>query len=87
MINGLHHKEFPDQHYKASYLDQHIVEKSFFHNLVIIRKGHNDEETSSPGLIKRELALGKVTLGLWDIKTTPAGEDEMRPVPPLQSGA
>jgi len=56
LVDGLNHVEYPLQGYKPSYFDQNIVEIAFFHNLVFIRKGSNDEKANAPDLIGRELA-------------------------------
>jgi hypothetical protein len=55
LTDGLNHVEFPVQDYSPTYFDQHIVEISFFHNLIIIRKGDNTERPNVPVLIQREL--------------------------------
>ena len=56
LVDGLNHSEYPIANYTPTYLDRHIVEIVFFHNLVLIRKGQNDETTNMPSLIERELA-------------------------------
>jgi demethylmacrocin O-methyltransferase len=55
LIDGLNHVEYPTEDYRPNYFDQNIVEMAFFHGLILIRKGSNDEKTSNPSLIKREL--------------------------------
>jgi hypothetical protein len=59
LVDGLNHVEFPIVNYKPDYFDQSIVEISFFHNLVFIRKGNNDEKTNASGLIQGELAAAQ----------------------------
>jgi demethylmacrocin O-methyltransferase len=59
LADGLNHVEFPIEHYAPTYFDQHIFEISFFHNLIIIRKGDNSERTNLPVLIQRELEAGR----------------------------
>lgn len=56
LVDGLNHIEYPIADYQPNYFDQHIVEIAFFHNLVIIRKGQNDEQSNTPELVVRELA-------------------------------
>jgi len=56
LADGLNHVEYPLEGYRPSYFDQNIVEIAFFHNLVFIRKGNNDEKANAPEFIKRELA-------------------------------
>jgi len=57
LVDGLNHVEYPIAHYQSNYFDRNIVEIAFFHNLVIIRKGANDEKSNAPALIQRELAV------------------------------
>ena len=42
-VDGLNHKEFVLPDYKPDYEDLHITALHFYHNLVFIYKGHNDE--------------------------------------------
>lgn len=56
LVDGLNHVEYPIAGYVPNYFDQNIVEIAFFHNLIFIRKGNNDEKTNAPELIQRELA-------------------------------
>ena len=60
LTDGLNHVEYPINEYKPDYFDQHIVEIAFFHNLIFVRKGSNDEKPNAPGLIDRELAAAGV---------------------------
>lgn len=55
LSDGLNHAEYPIQGYEPSYLDKNILEIAFFHNLVFIVKGNNDETTNAPHLLKAEL--------------------------------
>ncbi len=43
LVDGLNHEEFIKSGYIPSYLDQHITALHFYHNLVFIQKGRNDE--------------------------------------------
>ena len=56
LVDGLNHMEFPIANYRPTFYDENIVEISFFHNLVFILKGKNDERTSCPGHIQAEIA-------------------------------
>lgn len=56
LADGLNHVEYPVVDYKPNYFDLHIVEIAFFHNLIFICKGTNDEKTNAPEHIQRELA-------------------------------
>ena len=58
LVDGLNHAEFPIKDYKPSYFDQNIVEIAFFHNLVFICKGNNQEKTNASPLIEDELRMG-----------------------------
>jgi len=57
LVDGLNHVEYPVPNYQPTYFDKHITEIAFFHNLVIIRKGKNDEATNIPELVAREFAF------------------------------
>ena len=50
LVDGLNHAEFELPDRVPTYTDQHIVAMHFYHNLVFIRKGPNDEgSTRRPG--------------------------------------
>jgi hypothetical protein len=53
LTDGLNHVEYPVASYKPDYFDQHVVEIAFFHNLIFIRKGNNDEKTNLPELLQQ----------------------------------
>lgn len=55
LVDGLNHVEYPVPDYRPTYFDQNIVEISFLHNLVFIRKGSNDEKTNCPDMIQSEI--------------------------------
>ena len=55
LVDGLNHVEFPIVDYKPNCFDENIVEISFFHNLLFIQKGRNDEKASYPEFIQREI--------------------------------
>jgi len=55
MTDGLNHAEYPIRGYSPSYWDTHITSIAFFHNLIIITKGRNDEKSNAPGMITREI--------------------------------
>ena len=43
LTDGLNHAEYIRIGYKPNYFDKHIVAMYFYHNLIFIYKGHNDE--------------------------------------------
>lgn len=43
LIDGLNHEEFTSDEYVPTYFDKHITAMHFYHNLVFIDKGLNDE--------------------------------------------
>ena len=43
LADGLNHAEFIKPSYVPSYYDQHVTAVHFYHNLVFIQKGRNDE--------------------------------------------
>lgn len=59
LVDGLNHVEYPIENYESDYFDRNIVEIAFFHNLIFIRKGSNDEMPNAPELIQRELAAAQ----------------------------
>jgi len=56
LTDGLNHVEYPIEGYQPSYFDRHIIEMAFFHNMVVIRKGRNEELTNAQDWIEREIA-------------------------------
>lgn len=55
LSDALNHVEYPIENYTPSYFDQNIVEIAFFHNLILVRKGTNDEKPNAQELLKREI--------------------------------
>jgi Methyltransferase domain len=56
MVDCLNHAEYPIADYQPTYFDQNVVGVSFFHNMVFIEKGKNNEGTNLPRLLEHELA-------------------------------
>jgi hypothetical protein len=56
LADGLNHMEYPIADYEPTFYDKNIVEISFFHNLVFVRKGINDEKTNCADHIQGEIA-------------------------------
>jgi len=48
LTDGINHSEFRRPDYVPSYTDKNIVSMSFYHNLVFIQKGANDEASNLP---------------------------------------
>ena len=46
LTDGLNHKEFIIPNYEPSYYDKKIISMHFYHNLIFIYKGNNDEESN-----------------------------------------
>ena len=46
LTDSLNHKEFLIKDYEASYYDKHIISMHFYHNLIFIYKGLNNEESN-----------------------------------------
>jgi Methyltransferase domain len=57
LADGLNHVEYPIADYAPDYFDQNVVEIAFFHNLIFIRKGNNDEKTNVPELVQQARAV------------------------------
>ncbi len=55
VVDGLNHVDYPVENYQANYYDKHVVELAFFHNLILIRKGENNEKSNVPDVIHREI--------------------------------
>lgn len=47
MCDGLNHAEFLNPGYEPSYYDRHVVSMHFYHNLLFIYKGSNNEGSNS----------------------------------------
>ncbi|MFV8368161.1 class I SAM-dependent methyltransferase [Flavobacterium sp. LB2R40] len=43
LIDSLNNVEFILENYKKNYYDKHIIEMHFYHNMIFIYKGHNNE--------------------------------------------
>ncbi len=43
LTDGLNYAEFDRDHFEPSYYDKHIVAMHFYHNIVFIQKGLNNE--------------------------------------------
>ena len=52
LVDGLNYEEFTLDGYQPTYFDKHIVAMHFYHNLVFISKGRNDEGGYRGYLIK-----------------------------------
>lgn len=48
LIDGLNFQEYRNPAYQPTYYDQHITSMTFYHNLVLVQKGINNEGTSVP---------------------------------------
>lgn len=57
LADGLNYAEYPIAKYRPNYFDQNVVEVAFFHNIIFICKGNNNEKSNAPKLIERELAV------------------------------
>lgn len=52
LVDGLNYMEYVDDDYQPSYTDENITEVHCFHNLVVIRKGRNDEGTRKKKILR-----------------------------------
>jgi hypothetical protein len=50
LIDGLNYQEIARKDYQPSYFDRNIFSLHFYHNLVFIYKGRNEEEGPWPGM-------------------------------------
>lgn len=46
LLDGLNHVEFELPGYMPTYFDKHIVSMTFYHNMVVIYKGENNEQSN-----------------------------------------
>lgn len=46
LIDSLNHQEFMIPGYKKSYFDKHVISIHFYHNMIFIYKGDNDEPSN-----------------------------------------
>jgi hypothetical protein len=46
LVDGLNYSEFEERSHDPSYFDRHIVGIHFYHNLVLVQKGKNNEGTN-----------------------------------------
>lgn len=46
LVHCLNYQELIDPSYQPTYFDQHITEIHFYHNIVFIKKGHNNESNN-----------------------------------------
>ncbi|MCS3753164.1 hypothetical protein GGP79_001109 [Salinibacter ruber] len=49
LVDGLNFEEFEDDEYEPNYFDRHITEIHFYHNMVFIRKGINNDGSNVYG--------------------------------------
>lgn len=49
LVDGLNHEEFTVERYVPSYFDRHIVGMHFYHNLLFVYKGENNEGSNVLG--------------------------------------
>ena len=46
LTDCLNHQEIPDENYQETYFDKKIISMHFYHNMVFIYKGNNDEKSN-----------------------------------------
>jgi len=51
LVDGLNYMEFPKEGYRPSYFDTRITSMHFYHNLIIIYKGANNEKSNVTGRV------------------------------------
>jgi demethylmacrocin O-methyltransferase len=56
LADGLNHVEYPVRNYEPDYFDRNVVEIAFFHNLIFIRKGNNDEKPNLPEVLQQAIS-------------------------------
>lgn len=63
LCDGLNHVEYVLEPYEPSYTDRHVVAVHFYHNLVFIQKGQNNEGTRKRALLKARYAAPAAEAG------------------------
>jgi len=63
LTDGLNHEEFVRAKYEPTYFDSHIISMHFYHNLIVIRKGENNEGSPILERLKREFESMKLPPG------------------------
>lgn len=56
LTDGLNYEEFVTEPYEPSYTDLHVTGVHFYHNLVVIEKGHNAEGTRKTKILRKRYA-------------------------------
>ncbi len=78
LIDGLNYIEFPQEGYEPTYYDRNIVAMHFYHNLVFIEKGDNNEPVSPNRPTAEQLQAVAAVAKNGDGTLTP----DHTPVPP-----
>lgn len=52
LTDGLNYEEYVDESHEPTYADKHVVGVHFYHNLVFIEKGRNEEGTRKRAILK-----------------------------------
>jgi hypothetical protein len=55
LTDGLNYAEYAGDGSTPGYFEKNIVEMAFFHNLVIVRKGANEERSNQPEVVQVEM--------------------------------
>lgn len=53
LVDGLNYQEVPRLNYQPTPLDQTVVAVHFYHNLIVIQKGHNEERSNKADFVAR----------------------------------
>jgi MycE methyltransferase N-terminal len=53
LVDGLNHQEIPPSGDSPSYADRHVVGLHFYHNLAIVEKGINAEDSTPPSIPRK----------------------------------
>ena len=53
LADGLNYQEVPRQNYQPTLLDQTVVAVHFYHNLIVVQKGHNETRSNKADFIAR----------------------------------
>ncbi len=62
LVDGLNYQEIPRQNYQPTLLDQTVVAVHFYHNLIFVQKGRNEERSNKAEFVARLAAETTNTL-------------------------
>ncbi|MGI8677843.1 MAG: class I SAM-dependent methyltransferase [Jatrophihabitans sp.] len=56
LADSLNYEEYVDENYEPSYYDKHVVAVHFYHNMIFVQKGRNEEGTNRRRALRQRYA-------------------------------